>query len=93
MKVVLKIEESDLSGLRVWDKFAEKLNRLVDAGYSEIVLDFEVVHAISSLALGSIVASSQTMASAGRRLTVINLNEELTRLARHTKLLELISVQ
>lgn len=93
MKVVLKIEETDLSGLRVWDQFSEKLNQLVDAGFSEIVLDFAAVHAISSLALGSIVASSQTMSSAGRRLVVVNLNEELKSLARHTKLLDLISVQ
>ena len=48
---------------------------------------------MSSLALGTIVATNQTMASAGRRLVVTNLSEELKRLAVETKLLGVISIE
>lgn len=93
MKVVFKIEESDLSGIRMWDQFSERLTRLVDAGFSEIVIDFGAVRTVSSLALGTIVATHQKMASAGHRLTVTNLSEELKALAAKTRLLGLISVE
>jgi anti-anti-sigma factor len=93
MKVVFKIEEGDLSGLRVWDHFSERLNGLVDAGFTEIVIDLGSVRTMSSLALGTIVATNQTMASAGRRLVVTNLSPELKRLAVETKLLGVISIE
>jgi len=93
MKVIFKIEEGDLSGLRVWDQFSERLNRLVDAGFTEIVIDLAAVRTMSSLALGTIVATNQTMASAGRRLVVTNLGKELTRLTVETKLLGVISIE
>jgi len=93
MKVIFKIEEGDLSGLRVWDQFSERLNALVDAGFSEIVIDLGAVRSLSSLALGTIVATNQTMASAGRRLVVTNLGKELTRLTVETKLLGVISIE
>jgi len=93
MKVIFKIEEGDLSGLRVWDQFSERLNRLVDAGFTEIVIDLGAVRTMSSLALGTIVATNQTMASAGRRLVVTNISEELRKLAVDTKLLGVISIE
>lgn len=93
MKVVLKIEEEDLSGMRVWDQFAERLHQLVDAGFSEIVIDLGAVRTISSLALGTIVATNQTMTSAGRRLVLTNLGSELKRLTRETKLHGLITIE
>ncbi|MHB8835671.1 MAG: STAS domain-containing protein [Candidatus Methylomirabilia bacterium] len=93
MKVIFKIEEGDLTGLRVWDQFSEKLNGLVDAGFSEIVIDLAAVRNLSSLALGTIVATNQTMASAGRRLVVTNLSAELRKLAVETKLLGVISIE
>ena len=93
MKVIFKIEAGDLSGLRVWDQFAERLNRLVDAGFAEIVIDLGDVRSMSSLALGTIVATNQTLASAGRRLVVTNLSEELKRLAVETKLLGVIPIE
>ena len=93
MKVIFKIEESDLTGLRIWDQFSERLNALVDAGFTEIVIDLAAVRNLSSLALGTIVATNQTMASAGRRLVVTNLSEELKRLAVETKLLGVIAIE
>jgi anti-anti-sigma factor len=93
MKVVLQIEEADLSGLRMWDQFTEKLTRLVDAGFSEIVIDFGAVRSISSLALGTIVATHQKMASAGNRLVVTNLSDDLKRLVGGTRLLGLVNVE
>lgn len=93
MKVIFKIEEEDIAGLRMWDQFSEKLNVLVDAGFSEIVIDLGAVQGMSSLALGTVVATSRTMASAGRRLVVTNLSEELRRLAVETKLLGIVSIE
>ena len=93
MKVVLKIEEGDLSGLRMWDQFSEKLIRLVDAGFPEIVVDLGAVRTISSLALGSIVSAHQKMASAGNRLSVTNLSKDFQRLVGESGLLGNIPVE
>jgi len=48
---------------------------------------------MSSLALGTIVATNQTLASAGRRLVVTNLGPELQKLANETKLHNLITIE
>jgi anti-anti-sigma factor len=93
MRVILQIENEDLSGLRMWDQFSEKLTRLADAGFPEIVIDLGAVRNISSLALGTIVATHQKMSSAGHRLSVTNLSEDLKRLAGATRLLGLINVE
>lgn len=93
MKVIFKIEEEDLSGLRMWDQFSERLTRLVDAGFAEIVIDLGAVRSISSLALGTIVATHQKMASAGHRLVVTNLSEELKRLVGETRLLGIVTIE
>lgn len=93
MKVIFKIEDEDISGLRMWDHFSERLTRLVDAGFPEIIIDFGAVRSISSLALGTIVATHQKMASAGRRLVVTNLREELKRLVTETKLLGIVTIE
>jgi anti-anti-sigma factor len=93
MRVVLQIEEADISGLRMWDQFSEKLTRLVDAGFGEIVIDFGAVRSISSLALGTIVATHQKMAAAGHRLAVTNVSDDLKRLIGETRILGLIAVE
>jgi anti-anti-sigma factor len=93
MKVVLKIEEGDLSGLRMWDQFSDKLIRLVDAGFPDIVVDLGAVRTISSLALGSIVSAHQKMAAAGNRLAVTNLSKDFQRLVSEAGLLGSIPVE
>ena len=93
MRVTLVIEERDLQGLRTWDQFSEKLTHLVDAGFNEIVVDLGAVQSVSSLALGSLVATHQKMASAGNRLLVTNLSEPLKRLVQQTRLVGLINVE
>ncbi|MBW2647990.1 MAG: STAS domain-containing protein [Deltaproteobacteria bacterium] len=92
MKVVLKIED-DISSLRNWDEFSEKLMKLVDSGFSEITIDLQGVKKISSLALGAIVASHQKMSSAGRRLVVANICDELKKLLGETKILSMIDTR
>jgi anti-anti-sigma factor len=92
MKIVLTIEGS-ISGLKGWDEFAEKLTGLVDAGYSEIVVDFCNVGQISSLALGTILASHSKMLAAGRKLVITNLNDEIKRVAAETKILDKLYVE
>jgi anti-anti-sigma factor len=92
MKIVLTIEGS-ISGLKGWDEFAEKLTSLVDAGYSEIVVDFRNVGQISSLALGTILASHSKMLAAGRKLVVTNLNDEIKRIAAETKILDKLNIE
>jgi anti-anti-sigma factor len=93
MKVILKIDEGDLSGLRMWDQFSEKLLRLVDAGFTEIVVDLGAVRTITSLALGTIVSTHQKMAAAGNRLAVANLNEDFRRVIERSGLLGNIPVE
>ena len=93
MKVIMKIEEGDLSGLRMWDQFSEKLIRLADAGFPEIVIDLGAVRTISSLALGTIVSTHRKMASAGNRLAVTNLSEDFQRLVNAAGLLGSIPVE
>lgn len=91
MKVVLKIE-NDISSLRNWDEFSEKLTKLVDSGFSEITVDLQDVKKISSLALGAIVASHQKMSSAGRRLVISNVGDDLKKLLGATKVLSIVNV-
>ena len=92
MKIVLTIEGS-ISGLKGWDQFAERLTVLVDAGYNEIVVDFRNVGQISSLALGTILASHSKMSAAGRRLVITNLNDEIKKVAAETKILDKLYVE
>ena len=91
MKVVLKIED-DVSSLRNWDEFSEKLMKLVDSGFSEIIIDLKNVKKLSSLALGAIVASHQKMSSAGRKLVITNVGDELKKLLGATKVLSIVNV-
>ncbi len=91
MKVVLKIEE-DISSLRDWDEFSEKLMKLVDSGFSEITIDLQDVKKISSLALGVIVASHQKMSGAGRRLVLTEISDELRKLLGETRILNMMNV-
>jgi anti-anti-sigma factor len=93
MKATLVIEDRDLQGLRTWDQFSEKLTSMADAGFTEIVVDLGAVRTVSSLALGSIVATHQKMASVGNRLVVVNLSEDLKRLVAQTRLLGIINVE
>lgn len=83
MKVVLTLE-GNVSGLEGWDEFTEKLTKLVDAGYSEITVDLAKVSKMSSLALGTIVASHQRMESAGRELVLVNLSEDMRNMVQAT---------
>ncbi|MFH1672794.1 MAG: STAS domain-containing protein [Pseudomonadota bacterium] len=92
MKVVLKVED-DIASLKNWDEFSEKLTKLVDSGFSEITIDLQDVKKISSLALGAIVASHQKMSSAGRRLVVSNIGDDLKRLFGETKVLSIVNVK
>lgn len=91
MKVILKIED-DISGLSNWDEFSAKLLKLVDSGFSEITIDFQSVKKISSLALGTIVASHQKMSSAGKRLVLANLSDDLKKLLGETNVLSMMNV-
>lgn len=90
MKVILKVD--DIRDLRDLDDFSAKLIKLVDSGFSEIEVDMKNVTHISSMALGSIVASHQKMASAGRKLVISNLNEEMKKLMAGTKFLDIIQI-
>jgi len=92
MKVEFKVQ-NDISGLQQWDTFSAELTKLVDSDVEEIALDMENVTRISSLALGSIVATHQKMAGEGRRLVVANIGEELKKLFRATKVLDLLNLE
>lgn len=92
MKVVLSLE-GDISGLKGWDRFAEKLTGLVEGGYTEVTVDLGNVERISSLALGTIMASHKKMKSAGRRLVLTNISEDFRKVAEAMGILETLNVE
>ena len=92
MKISMAVEES-INSLKKWEEFAEKLNRLVDGGYTEITVDLQNVSVISSLAFGTLVASHKKMSGAGRKLVVTNLSDEMRKVASETRLMDILNIQ
>jgi anti-anti-sigma factor len=91
MRVIMCLDEDSFASMSSWDDFADKLLRLVDAGFQEVVIDFRQIRRISSLALGTIVSSHQKMNAAGRTLAITNLSPELKEMFQGFKLLGLLS--
>lgn len=91
MKIVFTVEDG-ISGLKRWDEFAERLTKLVEGGYSEITVDFQNVERVSSLALGTLMASHKNMSSAGRRLVVANLSDEMKKIVTETRLADVLNI-
>lgn len=92
MKAIFRLEE-DISSLGNWNDFTKKLTLLVDGGFNEVIIDLQDVKKISSLALGALVASHQKMSSAGRKLVITNVGDDLGKLLEETKILSILNVE
>ncbi|MFH0910838.1 MAG: STAS domain-containing protein [Planctomycetota bacterium] len=74
------------------EKFMAELARAEASDYDEIVLDFEGTDQVNSLALGTIFTSYQKLASQGRRLKLIHVNDRIRRLLQIANLAHVIGI-
>lgn len=92
MKIELAIGRDfpDITGSNA-DEFAKELLKIEEADYDEVVLDFADTNAISSMAMGSLFATYQKLASQNRKLKIVNPNENIQRLLRLVNMHDLLS--
>ncbi|MBN1257755.1 MAG: STAS domain-containing protein [Planctomycetes bacterium] len=92
MKANIKFGDryNDISGSSA-DEFASELLYLEDGDFEEVVLDFEGTEHINSMALGSIFAAHQKLQQQGRKMSLINVNDQIKRLMEVANLADILS--
>lgn len=73
------------------DDFAKELLKIEESDYQEVVLDFTDTRAISSMAMGSLFATYQKLASQNRTIKIVNPNESIARLLKLVNMHDLLS--
>ena len=92
MRVTMDIGDKDnphITGPQA-DAFAQELLEIEEAEFKEVVLDFSNVETLSSMAMGSLLATYQKLAEQKRRLGIINPNDNVRRVLRMVKMDSLI---
>lgn len=72
------------------DEFARELLKIEESDYKEVVLDFGATRAISSMAMGSLFATYQKLASQNRTMKIVNPNENISRLLKLVNMHDLL---
>lgn len=72
------------------DEFAKELMKIEDSDYEEVILDFSSTRSISSMAMGSLFATYQKLASQNRKIKIVNPNENIVRLLRIVNMHDLL---
>ena len=72
------------------DEFAKELMKIEDSDYKEVILDFSSTRSISSMAMGSLFATYQKLASQNRKIRIVNPNENIVRLLRIVNMHDLL---
>lgn len=72
------------------DEFAKELMKIEDSDYKEVILDFSSTRSISSMAMGSLFATYQKLASQNRKIKIVNPNENIIRLLRIVNMHDLL---
>lgn len=92
MKIELDIGKDfpEITGSNA-DEFAKELLKIEESDYKEVVLDFSSTRAISSMAMGSLFATYQKLASQNRKIRVVNPNESITRLLKLVNMHDLLA--
>ncbi len=74
------IELSGRCEIQDYDILNEHLNRIVDSGEKELILDLTALHFINSAGLRAIIVTVQKMSGAGGRVAFCNVNETIEKL-------------
>ncbi len=72
------------------DTFSRDLDEFEKSLSGDILLDFTDVTAISSIAMGSLFATYQKLMEEGRKLTIINTCDKISRLLRMVNMAQVI---
>ena len=92
MRLVLDIGKKypEITG-PVSDAFAAELNEaVINADFTELVLDFQGTKVISSMAMGTIFAVYQKLREQGKSLKIINASEKVTHLLRMVNMADIL---
>lgn len=91
MKIELDIGKDfpEITGSNA-DDFAKELLKIEESDYREVVLDFSSTRAISSMAMGSLFATYQKLASQDRSMKIVNPNENISRLLKLVNMQDLL---
>ena len=66
--------------------FRKKLKKSVDDGIKEITINFEGVEMVDSVGLGVLIATHNSLSSAGGQLKVANASEDIFKLFKTMRL-------
>ena len=90
-KVVMDVGEKypEITGAQA-QAFINDLLSLEKSSYDEIILDFKDTSAISSIAMGTLYSTFQTLSSQKRSIRVINPTHNVSRLLKLVNMNEII---
>ncbi len=91
-KVVMDVGEKypDITGPTA-EAFIAELLKLEKSPYEEIVLDFKDTTAISSMAMGTLFSTYQSLASQNRSIRIVNPSKNVSRLFKLVNMSEIIT--
>jgi anti-sigma B factor antagonist len=75
------------------DRLKAELKRFLDAGAAEIVLDLADARSIDSMAIGVLVATSNTLRARGGTLRVVDPSEEIRTVLRFFRLDKSLTIE
>lgn len=83
MRVVMEVGKTypEITGSQA-DEFAKELLKLEESDITEVILDFSEITTISSMAMGSLFSTFQSLKGQGRTIKLINTSENIERLLK-----------
>jgi anti-sigma B factor antagonist len=74
------------------EQLKKSLTKVLDSDSDEITIDFEEVNFIGSSGIGKLLLFYKNFTAKGGRITIINLNKEITMLFKAIKLDKLFNI-
>lgn len=90
-KVIMEVGEKypDITGPTA-QAFIDELIELEKSTYDEIILDFKDTSSISSMAMGTLYSTYQTLVSQNRSIKVVNPSVNVSRLLKLVNMSEIL---
>jgi anti-sigma B factor antagonist len=74
------------------EQLKKSLTKVLDSDSDEIIIDFEEVNFIGSSGIGKLLLFYKNFTAKGGRITIVNLNKEITMLFKAIKLDKLFNI-
>ncbi len=68
------------------EEFRTQLCEIIEKGAKELIIDLEGIKMVDSLGLGVLIATHNSMAESGGKLTIINVPEDIFKLFKIMRL-------